>query len=195
MKEINPKQQRRLHLHGTLGAGKSHLLAALVCLLKKQGTIVVYLPDCYELLMAEPPCLYVLTALFMAFHNDMHLAKEISNLAQGVLAKDYNYVRLEWEVTVFCNLAAQLGKTIYFIVDQTNVLDDGVSPDDRVSIEKKSQVRKLLDGISSNHIKISSSTANYRAAKCDEFRATSEERVNLYTGLDDVSTCFDRCLD
>lgn len=108
-----------------------------------------------------------------------------------IVYKDYNYARLEWEVTVFCNIAAQIGKTIYFIVDETNVLDGNASSDDRVSKEKISQVRKFLDGTSSNYVKISSSTANYRAAKHDEFRATCEARLNVYTGLDDVGTCSD----
>jgi len=40
---------RRYLLHGTLGAGKSHLLAVLTCVLRKEGMRVVYLPDCRRL--------------------------------------------------------------------------------------------------------------------------------------------------
>ena len=57
-KQMNTKQQKRLHIHGTLGAGKSYLLAALGSLLWKEGVRVVYVPDCYELLMSEPPVSY-----------------------------------------------------------------------------------------------------------------------------------------
>jgi len=48
-KAMNAMQNNRLHLHGTLGAGKS--LAGLVCQLQREGIRVVYLPDYYELLL------------------------------------------------------------------------------------------------------------------------------------------------
>jgi len=41
------------YFHGTVGAGKSHLLAALTCLLMRQGMLVVFIPDCNDLL-ADP---------------------------------------------------------------------------------------------------------------------------------------------
>ncbi|KAF8462175.1 hypothetical protein BDZ91DRAFT_850755 [Kalaharituber pfeilii] len=193
VKDMNPRQRKRVHFHGTLGAGKSHLLAALVCLLRKEGAPVVYLPDCYELLTSEPPELYLITALFASFWNDTDLSEEVTELFNAVLSREYNHDRLEWDILVFCNLAAQLKKTILFVVDQANALDD--SPDDRIGTEKKQKVRKLLDGISSNHLKISSSTANYHAAKHDEFRATSETRLTLYKGLDDdeIKTWWKAC--
>ena len=75
-------------------------------------------------------------------------------------------------------------KHILFVVDQANALDD--SQDDRVSNKKKMEARQLLDGLSSNHMKISSSTATYVAARYDQFRATSERRVNINMGMDNV---------
>ncbi|KAF8450160.1 hypothetical protein BGX38DRAFT_511381 [Terfezia claveryi] len=56
---------RRYFLHGTLGAGKSHLLAALTCVLRKEGMRVVYLPDCRGLL--DNPFQYLRHALRLAF--------------------------------------------------------------------------------------------------------------------------------
>lgn len=41
---------RELYLYGTLGYGKSYLLAAVVCFLIQRGMNVVYLPDCRALL-------------------------------------------------------------------------------------------------------------------------------------------------
>ena len=47
----NLMQNNRLYLHGTLGAGKSHVIAALECLIRKaHPTIsIIYIPDCHEL--------------------------------------------------------------------------------------------------------------------------------------------------
>ncbi|KAF8431713.1 hypothetical protein BGX38DRAFT_1177614 [Terfezia claveryi] len=39
------------YLHGTQGSGKSHILAALTCLLMKKGHRVVYIPDCRALIL------------------------------------------------------------------------------------------------------------------------------------------------
>ena len=75
-------------------------------------------------------------------------------------------------------------------MDQANALDHNVHLDDRISNEKKMEVRKLLDGMTSNHLKISSPTANYRAAKHDELRDTAESRLTLNHGLNDVRKSF-----
>ena len=179
-KNMDPRQNNRLHLHGTLGAGKSHMLAALVCQLIKDGTRVAYLPDCCELLLHEPPLLYIIPALYITFHRDPELQKELLDLSKAHL----DGADLEWRLLRLCNLAAQLGKPILFIIDQANALDDGIH--DRVSNDKKNDVRRLLDGISSQHMKIASSTANYAAAKYDEFRSTSESRLNFNMGLNAV---------
>ena len=50
MSELRLTKTRKLLLHGTAGFGKSHIVAALVCLLIKQGRLVVYLPDCKVML-------------------------------------------------------------------------------------------------------------------------------------------------
>jgi ABC-type cobalamin transport system ATPase subunit len=42
---------RRLYVSGPMGHGKSHLLAALVCFLIKEGKCVIYIPDCAALVM------------------------------------------------------------------------------------------------------------------------------------------------
>ena len=183
-KHMNTKQQKQLHIHGTLGAGKSYLLAALVSLLWKEGARVVYVPDCYELLMSEPPVSYLISSLSSCFCNDAELGPEIRKLSHILLDKAYDSTRLEWQVLTFCNLAAKVQKHILFVIDQANALDD--SQDDRVSNKKKMEVRKLLDGLSSNHMKISSSTTTYTAARYDQFRATSGRGMNLNMGMDDV---------
>ena len=60
---------RRLYfVHGTLGSGKSHMLAALACALIKSGKRVVYLLDCWGLLKA--PFRYLCSALQLTFAKD-----------------------------------------------------------------------------------------------------------------------------
>ncbi|KAF8535902.1 hypothetical protein BDD12DRAFT_891570 [Trichophaea hybrida] len=51
--------------------------------------------------------------------------------------------------------------------------------------ERKQMVRSLLDGISAKHMKLASSTANYRHAQYDLARETSEGRMTLYGGLNE----------
>ncbi|KAF8539196.1 hypothetical protein BDD12DRAFT_633437, partial [Trichophaea hybrida] len=70
-KSMNFRGTRKYFLHGTLGAGKSYLLAALACLLNKEGAKVVYLPDCRE--MMGDTCEYLRSALRLTFTgNERH---------------------------------------------------------------------------------------------------------------------------
>ena len=48
---MNYTQNSRYSFHGTLAAGKSHLLVALACLLMREGKIAVYIADRNELLV------------------------------------------------------------------------------------------------------------------------------------------------
>ncbi|KAF8416478.1 hypothetical protein BGX38DRAFT_1147612 [Terfezia claveryi] len=184
VKAMNAMQNNRLHLHGTLGAGKSYLLAGLVCQLQREGMRVIYLPDCYELLLCEPPALYILPSLYLAFYQDPVLGDKVKELTRFFFEKGRTQEDLEWDMIMFCNLAAQVERPIIWVIDQANALDDGEY--DRVNNVKKTQTRRFLDRLSSKHMKLASSTANCSAAKHDEIMATSESRFNLYLGLDDI---------
>ncbi|KAF8458181.1 hypothetical protein BGX38DRAFT_1326580 [Terfezia claveryi] len=85
-----------------------------------------------------------------------------------------------------------MGITIIFVIDQANVLDHDVHVDDHISNQKKIEARRLLDGIASQHMKVSSSTANYHAARYDELRETAESRLTLNHGLNDVKNLTGR---
>ena len=130
--------------------------------------------------------MYIIPAVYAAFSSDLQLGKQARNFLKVIEDTNYNPQRLNWELQVFFNQAAAMGKHIMFIVDQANALDQGVH--DRVTDKKKMEVRGLLDGFTVNHMKIASSTANYLAAKYDEFRATSEKQLTLLMGLNEVST-------
>jgi hypothetical protein len=52
----------RLYIQGTMGFGKSHILAALACLLYRQGKVVVFIPDVRALLLAPFPYIKLLSS-------------------------------------------------------------------------------------------------------------------------------------
>ncbi|KAA8897631.1 hypothetical protein FN846DRAFT_992273 [Sphaerosporella brunnea] len=172
---INP----RFYFHGTLGAGKSHLLAALVCLLMHLQKRVVFVPDCYELL-AEPGA-YLEAALLHGFDSHLLLGALIRDIAlRG--AEDTKLADLK----EFCWKAGKCGEHTLFIIDQANALDDEEPGVERIDNDQKKLARSLLDSIVTYHTKIASYTANYKLASTDIFRQTGEGRVCLHHGLNDV---------
>ena len=65
----------------------------LACVLWKNGKTAAYLPDSYHLLLREPPCMYVVEALQLAFaHHDAYLSDKImapSASAEGRFARKF----------------------------------------------------------------------------------------------------------
>jgi len=106
----------QLYLHGTMGYGKSHLVAALVCLLCHLGKCILYLPDCRQMLAT--PFLYMKSTLLCAFSDpsSSSLHNEIQYL--GDSTDPNNHLKLAKQ---FCS--ENPGKALYFIVDQMNVLE------------------------------------------------------------------------
>jgi hypothetical protein len=179
---MNRRVNPRYFFHGTLGAGKSHLLAALACLLMREGKVVVYIPDCSELL--ANPRDYFRTALQLAYHSNELFRSHLKGLG---CEKVDELVALQ-HLKAFCRMVATEDDPALFIVDQANALDNETTLSYRFSNDKKEQVRTLLDQSSSTHLKLSSSTANYKHAWTDLLRQTSEKRIGLYCGLDEVFT-------
>jgi len=172
--------QRRYFFHGVLGAGKSHLLAALACLLMREGEIVVYIPDCSDLL--GNPAEYFRTALEFAYDSREHVRSLLKALRRKVVKEHVALERLSY----FCNKRLK-NDTAFFIVDQANAFDDDTVPGShRFSNEKKKQIRNLLDASSAKHLKLECSTTNYKHAWTDLLCETSEKR-GLHRGLDEVS--------
>ena len=122
-----------------MGYGKSHILAVLAGLLSRTGELVVYLPDCRELVVNTMR--YMQTALHYAF-ADPHLSDvrdEIRTL--NVNSKD--------QIIAFCERCPDT----YFIIDQMNALDLEDTNMDMVDNEKKAvAVWVLLNDLTSGHI-------------------------------------------
>jgi len=108
------------YFHGTVGAGKSRLLAALTCLLMRQGMLVVFIPDCNDLL--ADPTGYVTAALEFAY-SSKGLRPHLEALHLPALDESTALERL----TQFCSHVAENTDRALFIVDQANALEDAES--------------------------------------------------------------------
>lgn len=164
---------RLFYLHGTLGAGKSHMLAALVCLLRKQGKKVVYLPDCRAMLRI--PFEYTRMALLMALHDDARSVETLRTKCNDLS-----------DLASFSKMISYQER-LYFIIDQLNALDPQPESTDRNDSAKKAEVRNFLDEISAFHLRITSSSGNYQHGVHDKARSTGEKWMAQYGGLSDVS--------
>ena len=167
----------KLFLHGTMAAGKSHLLAAAACYLFRIGKRVVYLADC--LALVKHPVYSIRIALCLAFADKPDI---LSKMAKVETADDIRTV---------CEKVAN-EYTIYFLVDQVTALDEDLDSKDRVPSEQKMSLRVLLDQIAEPHLKVQSSSANvnYSHGKGDKNRLSSERRLPLYGGLKKVLVIF-----
>lgn len=100
----------QLFLHGNMGSGKSHMLAALACLLLRRGEHPVYLPDCRQMLANPLP--YIQSAMLCSFADP-------SSLACHNEIRSFQSMEDVWK---FCGT---LKTHLYFIVDQINALEGG----------------------------------------------------------------------
>jgi hypothetical protein len=129
------KGYESLYLYGTSGSGKSHLLAALVYHLVREGKRVFYIPDCSSLLLE--PAKTMRAAYHFAFYDTPVL---------GPIGDPDNVIRLLKD-----------DKAVYIIVDQMNTLE--VTQDDSLK-ERKALVIRWLDSLRFNHRYIFSASAN-----------------------------------
>jgi len=164
---------KTVYLNGCMGVGKSHILAAVVCALRKSGERVLYLPDCKEFL--STPFSYLQHAFAAAFADD----------AEKLLVVDT--CTTDQELLGFSGSLPTQGIRMFVVVDQVNVLDQD-SPGNH-SLRDKARVTTLIAELGFNHYLVKSSSANFELAI--QARATQENvtKINLFEGLDDVS-CY-----
>ncbi len=170
--EDKPRQRQAIYLFGGKGLGKSHILAALACLLVRRGTQVVYLPDCRAWLF--DPLRYLQNALVFAFVNSERSFRE----------EVLDCENLE-SLANFCARYRNTGQ-LCFIVDQLNALDPEMMAQDVVSNTEKDSLRKLLHRMSSMHILISSASANHKTFQHMAKRDTGEKKVPMMEGMTSV---------
>jgi hypothetical protein len=171
----NTRRRRAIYVYGSMGYGKSHLLAALACLLVRLGEHVVYLPDCRAML--QDPLEYLQTAFLLAFQN----ARDYWDAV--LQSKDFEDLALLSHQ--FAN-----GRKICFIVDQLNALDVEADGQDNISNKKKAALLNFLQKVSSRQVYITSASANFKTARYMETKQTDDEKIPLLGGMTPVSVVF-----
>ena len=162
-----------LWFYGTIGYGKSHVLAALVCYLLSTGSQVIYIPDCQECL--RDPVEYVRAAMLLAWDGSIALQMQIMDLE----TRD--------DILRFFKSRATEGCKAVFVVDQMNALErkDGVAwsasdSRNRVSLEtwlyECSSQHTTVVGLSANNISLARLQSSQR----------NHSRLNAYGGLTEV---------
>lgn len=162
----------RLFLYGNMGSGKSHMLAALACLLFRLGNHPVYIPDCRQMLM--DPLSYIQSALLCSFADAPSLA----------LRDKIRSFKNTSDALTFCS---NLGtRRLYFIIDQINALEEELPNADSASNSRKEELRTFLQAIPVGHYKITSASANYRTARYMAQRQTNDIKMSMTGGMSKV---------
>lgn len=157
----------RLYIQGTMGYGKSHILAVLAGLLSRNGKRVVYLPNCRELVADTTH--YIRVALLCAFADPSSF--DVREEIRALESQDH--------IIRFC----QQYPSMYFIIDQMNALDHEGPNMDPLDNEQKATTRKFLDRLTSGQYRITSVSANYRAAVHADRKQTNEKKLSLMGGM------------
>jgi hypothetical protein len=162
----------KIYLYGTLGYGKSHMLAALACLLTKRGERVVYLPDCRAML--GDFLQYIKVALSLTFADSVEEHEQIVQL------------RTEEEIVEF--LGRYRPKKFFFIIDQVNALEPNpIMGQDTITNGTKDHVTRWLDRFCFWHRRIQSASANYGTFKHMKLKQTGDIKMAVHGGYSAVS--------
>lgn len=167
----------KVAVHGCSGTGKSHLLAALACLLTHEGKRVVYVPDC--VLLIENFFLEMRSALQFAF-------PEYASTMDAWLEVE--------QVRDFCRAWRKSG-TIFFVLDQREALDSFQDDPERL---RKDHVMEWLDELVARNFLVFSASAESRTWRPRPGRRTNIKDFYLQGGFEEVcrvSSLILRCHD
>jgi hypothetical protein len=160
--------KRAIYVYGTMGYGKSHILAALACLLIRRGHRVLYFPDCRAACASWLG--YLQRALLFAFRD--------TETRQRIMECDDPEQLLR-----FCEC---FPGPLYIIYDQKNTLDREDPGEDEVPEGHKEAVRSALVRISFERISITSASANYKSAMAMRRPQTGRRKIALLGGMTEV---------
>jgi hypothetical protein len=167
----NPANYSHLHLYGTMGVGKSHILAAMTCFLLRHGRRVVYIPDCRKLMVA--PVEYVQQALLLTFADQPDRQQAIAGIKT-----------LE-QLGRFCKTQGWRKELLYFIVDQYNAFDP--ETEDGIDTNRRDSVKADLGEMMFLHYAVISASANRRQARFMNRKQMSIRKIAVYDGLSKVN--------
>ncbi|KAJ7037510.1 hypothetical protein C8F04DRAFT_413787 [Mycena alexandri] len=155
-------------LEGPIGVGKSHLLAALALLLRRQGKVVVYIPHCGDLL--QSPVHYMAAALLCAFPG--------TGPEDKARRSELRYLKSTAEIVDWCRTqSAQRGVQFHFLVDQLNGLEaanSGMTP-----VRQCEAVKSFLLQLYVDNICVRSSSANDQHGLGIHGRGQREEMLSF----------------
>ena len=160
------------YIYGTLGFGKSHMLAALAIILLQEGRKVVYLPDCRQ--FARYPTEYLKDALVLTYAGDLEAQSELVQCATG-------QALVRWCI----NRAATMGEELYFLIDEVDALDADPGSLDLVSMGERQQCARLIADLERCHYLIYSSSSGYKHGSCER-NGSSVLRKSFFGGLSEV---------
>jgi hypothetical protein len=155
-----------LYLYGSSGSGKSHILAAMVCQLIREGKRVVYIPDCRDLI--KHPDETIRIALCCAFYDDSTSLETIESAhdVEGLL-----------------DFFGTHGDR-YLIVDQLNALESSSNNDP--SKRAKEEAVTLLGKMSFNHRYIYSASANEQSNRDVDLKQAPITVIPFLGGMNEV---------
>jgi len=162
----------RLYIQGSTGFGKSHILAALACLLYRQSKIVVFIPDARALLLSPIP--YMQTALLCTF-------------AAPSFIEERKRIRACKSLDDISSFYHGLEFFPYLIVDQINAFELSDLNTDAIT-RKKDDCRDFINDLSVGCFFITSASANYQTAMHMEKSQTNETKLRLMGGMSTVSS-------
>ena len=160
---------RAIYVYGTMGYGKSHILAALACLLIRNGERVIYLPDCGKMLSA--PLHYFKLAFRLAFRAPKY-ASDLKKILECNSIEDLIEI-CQWWID------------LTFIIDQKSALDAHPDATDNVSAAKWG-LRQQLAQLGYSHITITSVSANQPSAAHMRRQQTNDKKIALLGGMSNV---------
>ena len=169
---FNPLYRQAIYVYGGKGFGKSHIFAALACLLIRQNYPVVYIPDCRGMLCN--PLRYLVTAFRFAFISSPSIREQIER------CDTYE------DLADFCEDYRVEGGKLCFIVDQQNALDPEPLARDNVPNSMKVELMTLLQRLTDGHIEITSASANHKTFMHMAAKDTDEQKVPLMGGMSKV---------
>ena len=157
-----------LYLYGPSGTGKSHLLAALVFHLIREGERVVFIPDCGDLLTNLR--IVIREALLFAFHDNPYLCDEINR------TNDID------DLVRFVEQRAH--HTLYIIVDQRNALD----PNGLLDLQGDDKIAafRTIDKLRAFQRYIFSASANEQSDREHRDKQTEINTLEYRAGLNEV---------
>jgi hypothetical protein len=157
--------------HGTIGYGKSHLLAALACHQITTGKRVVYIPDCWA--CAWVPVAYVRAAMLLTWGGpDDNVIRE-SIMALNTMDAISNFFGRQ--------------RNILFLVDQLNSLEKDPNGIDSLSDTVKIETQRFIMKCVANHKYIFGASANNQSKAWVKEKQSSARELFVYKGFTAVS--------